>query len=57
MVVREGVAFLVFEEDAGNAANGEGVMVAVGGQFAAVERLEEPLLRIDLLEQSIARQK
>ena len=55
MVVLECAAFLVLQEDAGNAADGKWIVVAVGGQLPAVQRLEEMLLLIYLLKEAIFR--
>ena len=53
MVVLEGASFPVLQEDAGHAADGEGIVVAVGGEGAAVERLEQVLFLINFLEDGI----
>ena len=54
MVIGEGCALLVFEEDAGHMALSKGIVVAVGGQVTAVQCLEILLLAIDLLKEPIA---
>ena len=32
MIIREGTSLLVFQEDAGNPADGKGIVVTVGGR-------------------------
>lgn len=51
MVIRESIALLVFEEDAGYMACSEGIVVAVAGQLATVQTLEMMFLVVDLLKQ------
>ena len=54
MVIREGVAVFILEENAGHVAGSEGVVVAVGRQGSAVERLEVLFIGVDLLEKGEA---
>ena len=54
VVIRVGVTLLILQENAGDVAGGEGIMVTVGGQFAAVQRLEIMLFAIDLLKKGKA---
>ena len=54
MVILEGITLLVFQEDAGYVAFGKGIMIAVGCQITAVQRLEIMLLIVDLLEEHVA---
>ena len=51
--MREGAALLVLQEYAGDASDGEGIMVAVRGQLAAVELGEKLLFGIDSLKLGI----
>ena len=55
MVVGEGRALLILQEDAGHTAHSEGVVVAVGSQIAALDILEETQLAVDGLELTEAR--
>lgn len=54
VVEGEEVAVLLFEEDAGDAFLGKGVVVAVGGQFAAVEAVKVMLLIVEFLHETEA---
>lgn len=51
VVILEGIALLVLEEDAGHVARSERIVVAIGSQFATMQSLEVMLLRIDLLKE------
>ena len=54
VIVLEGIALLVLEEDAGYVACGEGVMVAIGSQIASMQGGEVLLPGIYLLEELVA---
>ena len=51
MIVLEGIAFLVLQENAGYVACGKRVMVAVGGKGATMQGFEIMLALVDLFEQ------
>ena len=55
MVVLEGIALLVLEEDAGHMACGIGIMVAIGSQVATVQGGEVLLLGVYLFKEQIGR--
>ena len=54
MVIFEGITLLVFQEDAGYVAFSKGIMIAIGCQVTAVQRLEILLLIVDLFEEPVA---
>ena len=54
MVVLEGIALLVLQEDARYMTRSKGVMVAIGSQVATMEGGEVLLLRVYLLKELIA---
>ena len=51
VVVLEGIALFVLQEDAGHMACGQRLVIAVGCQVATMQGLEVMLLRIDLLKE------
>ena len=50
--MRESAAFFVLKEDAGDATDGEGIVVAVGGKFTSVQLPEEIPFRVNRLKLS-----